>query len=531
MPDFFIPFSPERSNADCRNKEVYLAASAGQNYLYILFPRAFRTALPTPGWRVYSRSVRKLFFHLVALGVLAWPASAQQADATGENSRAFPVGTIVPKVAALAKPEQSYALYLPSQYSLGKLWPIVYAFDPGARGKMPVELMKDAAERYGYIVVGSNNSRNGSWKIEAEAAQAMLLDTQERLAIDVHRAYFAGFSGGARVAARLAQLCKCAAGVLLNGAGFQPEDAGSPDRTVAVFAAAGTYDFNYAEIVRTDDDLEKSGYPHFLRRFDGPHQWATANAMEEALAWFRLQAMKSGSEARDDSFIAAQAAQETERARTLDQSGDLYSAWKEYLQAAEMLDGLTDNAALRDRAGVLEKDKAIREGAKREKQGFEEQEQLTREIDAGLSTLQENRETRGDIRAQLQRQIVALRGSTEHEKREDRLLVLKRALAGILGAAMDMGIARLDQKDVHGARDYFELACDANPDSVWVLSNIAVVRAMDGDKKGMLEALRHARAKTQDSAKFSAWLNEEAAFAKLRGTPEFDALLEAAPQH
>ena len=50
----------------------------------------------------------------------------------------------------------------------------MYAFDPGARGKLPVELMKDAAERFGYIVVGSNNSRNGSWKIEAEAAEAKL---------------------------------------------------------------------------------------------------------------------------------------------------------------------------------------------------------------------------------------------------------------------------------------------------------------------------------------------------------------------
>jgi len=152
-----------------------------------------------------------------------------------------------------------------------------------------------------------------------------------------------------------------------------------------------------------------------------------------------------------------------------------------------------------------------------------------REIDSGLSALQENRENRGDIRAQLERQIVSLRGSAQHEKQEDKLLVLKRALAGILGEAMDMGIARLDQKDVNGARDYFELACDANPDSVWALSNIAVVRAMDGDRKGTLEALRHARAKTQDSAKFSAWLKEEAAFAKLRGTPEFDALLEPAP--
>jgi predicted esterase len=475
--------------------------------------------------------VRKLFFQLVALGVLAWPASAQQADATGENSRAFPVGTIVPKVAALAKPEQSYALYLPSQYSLGKLWPIVYAFDPGARGKMPVELMKDAAERYGYIVVGSNNSRNGSWKIEAEAAQAMLLDTQERLAIDVHRAYFAGFSGGARVAARLAQLCKCAAGVLLNGAGFQPEDAGSPDRTVAVFAAAGTYDFNYGEIVRMDVALEKLHYIHFLRAFDGPHQWAPSTAMAEALAWFRMQAMKSGRDSRDDSLIAAFAAQEGDRARAFEQSGEVYFAWKEYRQAEEAIAGLADNADLRAKAEVLEKDKAVREGVKHERQDFDDQDQLTRDISSGFAALRESQPNRAEIRTDTGQKIFALRDRAEREKRVEKLRVLKRALAGVMVQAMESGLERLEQEDPGQARDYFELACEADPDSAWALGNLAVAKALDGDRKGALEALRRARSRSKEPSQFIDWLKEEPGFTKLRGTSEFNALLESPAQH
>jgi predicted esterase len=475
--------------------------------------------------------VRKLFFQIVALCILAWPASAQQVSATGENSRDFPVGTIVPKIAALAKPEQSYALYLPSQYSQGKLWPIVYAFDPGARGKMPVQLMKDAAERYGYIVVGSNNSRNGSWKIEAEAAQAMLLDTQERLAIDVRRAYFAGFSGGARVAARLAQLCKCAAGLLLNGAGFQPEVSGAPDGAVAVFAAVGTYDFNYAEIVRMDDALEKLHYAHFLRAFDGPHQWAPSSAMAEALAWFRMQAMKSSRDGQDDSFIAAFARQEAEHAHAFEQSGDVYLAWKEYRQAAEAIAGLADNADLRAKAEALEKDKAVREGVKREKQEFDEQDQLTRDISSGLAALRENQPNRAEIRTDIGRRIFDLRDRAEHEKRAERVRVLKRALAGVMVQAMEAGLERLDQKDPAQARDYFELACEADPDSVWALSNLAVSKALNGDRKGALEALHRAKSKSKETEQFKDWLKEEPSFAKLRGSSEFGALLESPAEH
>ena len=487
-------------------------------------------ALPSPFWCVYSKSVRNLLHLLVLLVFLAAPVSAQQA-ATEEHPKGFPLGAIVPKVVTLVKPEQSYALYLPSRYSPQKLWPIAYAFDPGAHGKIPVELMKDAAERYGYIVVGSNNSSNGSWKIEAEAAEAMLLDTQARLAIDVHRAYFAGFSGGARVAARLAQLCKCAAGVLLNGAGFHPAPSDSLDVSVAVFAAVGTYDFNYAEIVRMDDGLEKLHYAHFLRTFDGPHQWAPSNTMDEALAWFRLQAMKSGRDGKDDSIIAEFARQEAARARSFEQSGDLYFAWKEYRQAAEAIAGLAESAELRAKAEALEKDKAVREGTKREKQEFEDQDRLTGDISSALASLREEQPNRAEIRTDVGRKISDLRDRAEHEKHVDGLRVLKRALAGVMVQAMEAGLDRLDQKDPARARDYFELACQADPGSAWALSNLAVSKALSGDRKGALEALRRAKSKSKEPSQFLDWLKEEPAFAKLRGTSEFSALLESAVQH
>jgi len=120
-------------------------------------------------------------------------------------------GKLIERVVCAKNPEQSYALYLPSNYSPSHSWPIIFAFDPGARGKIPVESMKEAAERHGFIVAGSNNSKNGTWKIEFDAADAMVRDAQERFSVDLKRIYFAGFSGGARVASQLAQLCKCAA--------------------------------------------------------------------------------------------------------------------------------------------------------------------------------------------------------------------------------------------------------------------------------------------------------------------------------
>src|SRR5262249_17280410 len=162
-----------------------------------------------------------------------------------------------------------------------------------ARGKVPVELMKDAAEKYGYIILGSNNSRNGAWKPEADAADAMLQDAQERFSVDLKRIYFAGFSGGARVASQLAQLCKCAAGVLLSGAGFSQNSPPLRDASFPVFSAVGNLDFNYSEIIPLQEKLEQAGFPHWLRVFDGGHEWAPAEVMSEAFAWFRILAMRN----------------------------------------------------------------------------------------------------------------------------------------------------------------------------------------------------------------------------------------------
>ena len=73
----------------------------------------------------------------------------------------LPRGQVIERVVVRDNERQSYALYLPSAYSSEHAWPILYCLDPGARGRVPVERFAQAAERAGFLVAGSNNSRNG----------------------------------------------------------------------------------------------------------------------------------------------------------------------------------------------------------------------------------------------------------------------------------------------------------------------------------------------------------------------------------
>ena len=176
------------------------------------------------------------------------------------EAEVLPTGKIIEKVACRADATLSYALYVPSNYDAKRNWPVLFAFDPGARGPLPVEHFKDAAETYGYIVAGSNNSRNGPWAPSLKAITAMWNDVFERFAIDQRRVYLTGFSGGARVACHLGSTLKTPiAGVVACGGGFPPETAPSQSIPFVLFGTAGVEDFNYVEMKQLDRTLDELG--------------------------------------------------------------------------------------------------------------------------------------------------------------------------------------------------------------------------------------------------------------------------------
>ncbi len=181
-------------------------------------------------------------------------------------------------------PQQTYALYLPSSYTPDKRWPVIFAFDPGASGRAPVELFAPAAESRGYIVVGSNNSQNGPYQPQIAAFVAMLEDVERRFAVDPKRLYAAGFSGGARVAGLVGFVCSgCIRGVIACGAGL-PE--GLNEKQVGqlppYFFAVGSADFNYFEVLDAARGLRGA---RRLAVFDGSHQWPPSEIAAQAVEW------------------------------------------------------------------------------------------------------------------------------------------------------------------------------------------------------------------------------------------------------
>jgi tetratricopeptide (TPR) repeat protein len=474
-----------------------------------------------------SLIARRALFVLAIL--FAYPARPQDNPPAGASSQALETGKVLPETHCTAHPEQTFALYLPSNYSPKRRWPLMVSSDPGAHGTIPLQLQKDAAERLGYILVSSNNSSNGPWQPRLEATEAVISDVQARFAIDPKRIYFAGFSGGARFSAQLALLCKCVAGVLLSGAGFTAEVPPASNTVFPVFSTVGTFDFNYKEMIPLQDALAKAAYPHWLRIFDGPHRWPPPEFMEEALTWFRIQAMKKQLEARDQTFIEAQFAKARARAESFEQSGDLLNARREYLQIADTFDSLVDVASIRAKAEALAGEKAVREAAKHEQNDFKEESQLTSDLLARLLTPPDNLDNRYQSDPyqsdhDLESRIMHLRQNAEQEKRQERACVFKRALGDVFVTAMQTGDSLLEEKKLQNAIRDYEFATQAMPDSAWAWGQLAAAHASAGNKKEALASLRKAYELANDKPSFSKWLQTERHFAPLRSMPEFQSL-------
>ena len=68
----------------------------------------------------------------------------------------------------------SYAVCLPSDYEKREKCPVLLCFAPGGNGKLAVRKFAFSAERYGWIIAGSLDAKNGPWKTILKAQSAML---------------------------------------------------------------------------------------------------------------------------------------------------------------------------------------------------------------------------------------------------------------------------------------------------------------------------------------------------------------------
>src|SRR5665213_1116821 len=78
---------------------------------------------------------------------------------THADAKPLANGIIIDTVHCIDIPSQVYSIYLPTNYSSAKKWPVVYFFDPHGVGNLPLKLYKALAQKYGFIIAGTYGSK------------------------------------------------------------------------------------------------------------------------------------------------------------------------------------------------------------------------------------------------------------------------------------------------------------------------------------------------------------------------------------
>ncbi len=369
----------------------------------------------------------------MAAAVLAQAALSQTAD--------LPRGHVIDRVQCADDPSQSYALYIPSAYAADHEWPVIFAFDPGGRGLNPVEHYQAAAEKYGYIVAGSNNSRNGGWQVSMAAVAAITRDVSARFNISGKREYVAGMSGGARVAMGVALSSPQVAGVFASSAGY-PDGHSRSELSFPVFETAGTEDFNRLEMREMDRALKS---PHRLAIFEGGHVWLPPAVAMQAVEWMEIEAMKSGRKPKDQAEIDAIFAS---RVAAADMAHDDASSLAAASGIAEDFTGLEDVSRFTARAAQLRNSRAVRDELKREAD-LDTQEEQWGQVVRGEETLLSDPAQRATALKQLRERWKKLSEMANAAEDTPNRRMARRVLGGL-----SMGVTVQDPDYLAIVREY-----------------------------------------------------------------------------
>lgn len=410
-------------------------------------------------------------------------------------------GVVHPRLPCTTAPGYSFSLYLPGGYDPSRPWPVVFCFHPAGSGDVPVRLVAEAAERHGFIVVGSHDSRNGPWESARKAGEVLWKEALERFPVAREGNLALGFSGGARAALYLALSHRERFAGTLSAGAFDAEHRSVPRNAgLSFFLLVGDRDFNRFEMTKRAQEEARRGNRPFLRTFPGGHRWPEAALLAEGFDFFAAEAGRPEGSATKG-WIGGR----LERARSLEAEGRLVEAWREYEALSRLYpqDALTGEArAGRDRLGVSP---GVAEALRREDR-FE-----------GLwERMKEARDPHGLL--SVARELASLResGGPDGEAAADLLELEALSLE-------QAGLVLLGARRYEEAAQCLTLAASVQPGSARLHYNAACALARTGRQREALAFLEKAVAL---GFRDRTLAERDADLSSLRKMEAFEALLE-----
>ncbi|MES2592348.1 MAG: hypothetical protein V4608_10715 [Bacteroidota bacterium] len=443
--------------------------------------------------------------------------STNDSDSTNVTKNIL-TGQIIDRIACDNDSSQSFAVYLPKKYSSEKTYPVIYAFDPHGEGKLPISIYKDLAEQYGFILIGSNNSKNGiAWDESQKIAKNLFAETRKRFSINEQRIYLMGFSGGARIANALTIINGGIRGVICCGAAIPAANSDSPRGNYTFFGLVGNTDFNYTEMAKYDMlDLAGNNIKHILVTFDGKHEWPSKDIMNEGFWWLELNEMRKNISTKNDSLITEHIQPIREQLETYKQKKQTIETFNLSRKTINFYDGLTDLGAFYEAYKLSQSSSEVDTYLKQQEAMWAEEEKLKNEY---IQALQKKDFTWWN------ESITKLNQKIKTGKTENALMN-KRVLGFLSLAAYMQTSEALKQNVLSAAEFYSKIYLLVDPVNSEAHYFRAGVYAKQGDTKQAVNALSNA---IKNGYTDLSRLQNDTMFDTIRNTTEFKEVTKGIP--
>jgi len=432
---------------------------------------------------------------------------------------ALPAGEIIERVPCASDESQSYALYLPSNYTPDRRWPILLALDAGARGTLPLKVFRPAAESYGYILAGSNNSKNGPMDLAVASLVKMWEDTSTRLSVDSTQVSLAGFSGGVRVAGRFAQLSAVPVIAVIGcGAGFDLErsTAAVPFTFIGV---CGLRDMNYLWLQTLNATLLEKKASSRVILFEGEHHWPPAEICRQAIQWVELASYRRGRRPLDNHLVEELYQSERNRARELEEAGKYFQAYLVQLDLRSDFKQLHDLDEVSNSIKLLAGTERLRESWKAARELEQEESRYLKEVLAEFLDTERRRSSEW-----WKKKIKKASEIGKWTPDLDHQLMAERVLDSLWRNGYERAWLASLRQDYKTAVYFAEIAALVMPESSEVLYNLARMYAFNRQQQQAIKTLQTA---VRLGLKSGPKIEKDEAFNELRQLPELKSILEA----
>ncbi len=272
---------------------------------------------------------------------------------------------------------ESYALFLPSEFTGKNALPVIFVFDGEGRGKSAARLFQLAAEEQDYIIVASNDiGKNQSLEENLFTAVRLVQEVSKSVPMDLRNISFAGFAEGAKIATSLPLIFKESHGVLYVGDQlFNLSLAEGRDPFTAV-GVVGNQQVNLGLMEMVGSQLRALDYPGAVYVFEGGLEWPNPNLVSSAVGVLTLQAMKMGKRPHDRVLAIQLYHQDLARTDKLIREGNLQIAYYFLEGLIGKYTGILPTGEVRDKLKELKRSKLFRQQRELSQEALDKENRL-----------------------------------------------------------------------------------------------------------------------------------------------------------